>query len=216
MDETMQNFQGVYAGMASESNIRESFESVDLLLSVGLLKSDINMGGFTSKVDQASAIELHTDKTVVGFSEYPGVGMRGIFRRLVQTMDRLGITSRALLPAVQRKLPEGEPDDQIMTHDWLWPRITDYLHENDIVVTETGTAAFGIWDSGFKKGTKSISSLLWSSIGFTLGACEGAALAASEMTDASRRTVLFIGDGSFQLTAQELSTIIRYQLTPTM
>lgn len=39
----------------------------------------------------------------------------------------------------------------------------------------------------------------------------GAALAAKEL-GTERRTILFVGDGSFQLTAQELSAMIRSQL----
>jgi TPP-dependent 2-oxoacid decarboxylase len=31
-----------------------------------------------------------------------------------------------------------------------------------------------------------------------------------------RRTILFVGDGSFQLTAQEVSTMIRHDLKPIM
>lgn len=36
----------------------------------------------------------------------------------------------------------------------------------------------------------------------------------SQLANRTRRHVLFIGDGSFQLTAQELSTIVREELNP--
>src|SRR6202034_2250949 len=47
------------------------------------------------------------------------------------------------------------------------------------------------------------------SIGYTVGALLGTLCAAPE-----RRQILFVGDGSFQLTAQELSTILRHDLKP--
>jgi TPP-dependent 2-oxoacid decarboxylase len=50
---------------------------------------------------------------------------------------------------------------------------------------------------------------IWDSIGYTLGALLGTLKAAPE-----RRHILLIGDGSFQLTAQELSTILRHGLKP--
>jgi TPP-dependent 2-oxoacid decarboxylase len=50
---------------------------------------------------------------------------------------------------------------------------------------------------------------IWGSIGYTLGALLGTLKAAPE-----RRHILLIGDGSFQLTAQELSTILRHGLKP--
>lgn len=47
--------------------------------------------------------------------------------------------------------------------------------------------------------------------GWTGGACLGAAQAAQEQ---GRRTILFIGDGSLQLTVQEISTMIRVGVKP--
>jgi indolepyruvate decarboxylase len=57
--------------------------------------------------------------------------------------------------------------------------------------------------------THYIGQALYTSIGFSVPACLGAALAAPE-----RRPILFVGDGAFQMTCQELSTIIRHQLNP--
>ncbi|QSS55255.1 pyruvate decarboxylase [Histoplasma capsulatum var. duboisii H88] len=217
VDETLPQFQGIYVGEASTSIIREHFHASDLVLSIGPLKSDINTGCFTSKVDQITSIEFHAEKTIVGFSEFPGVRMKGVLRRLVNALDTLNIPAQIPLNSAKRKRVEEDiADHQELTHDWLWPKVAEFLKTNDIVITEAGTSNFGVWETRFKKGTIGISSVLWSSIGFSLGACQGAALAAKEMTDASRRTVLFIGDGSFQLTAQELSTIIRHKLTPTI
>ena len=53
------------------------------------------------------------------------------------------------------------------------------------------------------------------SIGYSVGAVLGAALAARELPDgAERRVILFVGEGSLQLTVQEISTIIRTGLKP--
>lgn len=57
--------------------------------------------------------------------------------------------------------------------------------------------------------------VLWGSIGWSVGAAQGAALAVKDL-EANRRTILFVGDGSFQLTAQEVSTMIRSGLNPIM
>ncbi|OJD17884.1 hypothetical protein AJ78_02056 [Emergomyces pasteurianus Ep9510] len=216
VDETLPQFQGIYVGEASPSIIRENFHASDLVLNIGPLKSDINTGCFTSKAEQLTNVEFHADKTIVGFSEFPGVGMKGVLSQLVNALDGLDIPGRISLNDAKRKRVDEIADHHELTHDWLWSKVTEYLRTNDIVITEAGTSNFGVWETRFKKGTIGISSVLWSSIGFSLGACQGAALAAREMTDASRRTVLFIGDGSFQLTVQELSTIIRHKLTPTI
>jgi indolepyruvate decarboxylase len=50
---------------------------------------------------------------------------------------------------------------------------------------------------------------LWAAVGYSLPALLGTLLAAPW-----RRQLLFIGDGAFQMTAQELSTILRRGLKP--
>ena len=61
----------------------------------------------------------------------------------------------------------------------------------------------------------SLNQTLWGSIGWSLPATQGAALATKDM-GANRRVVLFVGDGSIQLTCQELSTMLRHGLKPIM
>ena len=54
-----------------------------------------------------------------------------------------------------------------------------------------------------------VGSINWGSIGYSVGALLGALTAAPD-----RRHLLFIGDGSFQVSAQELSTILRHDHKP--
>jgi pyruvate decarboxylase len=84
---------------------------------------------------------------------------------------------------------------------------------------EVGTADYGLRDVPLPPSTKLFMPITWHSIGFMLPAAQGAALAQRELVESlidkdskNRRTILLIGDGSFQMTAQELSTIIRHGL----
>ncbi len=54
-----------------------------------------------------------------------------------------------------------------------------------------------------------VSQLIWGSIGYSVGSLLGTLAAAPD-----RRHLLFVGDGSFQLTAQEVSTILRHDYKP--
>jgi indolepyruvate decarboxylase len=91
----------------------------------------------------------------------------------------------------------------------FWHRLTKFLKEGDIVLAEQGTPFFGASTIPLPKQTTFIGQPLWGSIGFTLPALLGTQLAAPD-----RWNVLIIGDSSFQLTVQELSTILREQLNP--
>ena len=59
----------------------------------------------------------------------------------------------------------------------------------------------------------SLAQTLWGSIGWSVGAMFGAAMAARERKDEGR-TILFVGDGALQLTLQEIGTVLRQGLTP--
>jgi pyruvate decarboxylase len=193
--------------------VREQVETSDLILSIGAIKSDFNTAVFTYRIGQLNTIDFHSTLVRVRYSEYPDVNMKGVLRKVIQ---RIGTLKPNSVPYISNKLPavEQNSNEQKITHSWLWPTVGQWLKANDIVITETGTANFGIWETRFPPGVTAISQVLWGSIGYSIGACQGAALAAKEQGD--RRTILFVGDGSAQLTIQELSTMIRNKLNPIM
>lgn len=100
----------------------------------------------------------------------------------------------------------------------------------DIIITETGTSSFGLTNVALPSHSTYIAQILWGAIGWSVGACLGAALAATEGPE--RRTVLFVGDGSLQLvncfplfvrvvrklmdlqTLQEIGTMLRRGVYP--
>lgn len=214
VNETLPNYGGVYAGDGSNEGVRERVESSDLILSIGAVKSDFNTAGFTYRISQLSTIDFHSNYIRVKYSEYPGVRMQGVLKKIVTKMGKLNVQPG---PRPSNEIAyehKKVSTDAVITHNWLWPRVGQWLQPNDIVITETGTANFGIWETRFPEGVLALSQVLWGSIGYSVGACQGAALAAKET--GNRRTVLFVGDGSFELTAQEVSTMIRRNLKPIM
>ena len=211
VDETISTYGGVYAGEGSNPGVQERVETADLLLTIGQIKSDFNTAGFSYRTSQLKTIDFHSTYMRVRYSEYPGVGMKGVLRKLVAKLPKLNI--QAGPTQSENVIPKEEQNstDTVITHAWFWPRMGQWLKEGDIVLTETGTSNYGIFDTRFPKDVTNISQILWGSIGYSVGACQGAALAAKETGD-RRRTILFVGDGSFQLTAQEVSTMIRHNL----
>ncbi|KAH7095309.1 thiamine diphosphate-binding protein [Paraphoma chrysanthemicola] len=211
VDETLPNYGGVYAGDGSNAGVKERVESADLVLSIGAIKSDFNTAGFTIRMSQMNTIDFHSYQVKVRYSEYPGVRMNGVLAKVTQKLGKLNIEAG---PTPDNKIPQTEIDSSstAITHAWLWPRLGQWLRKDDVLITETGTSNFGIWETRFPANVNAISQVLWGSIGYATGATQGAALAAREK--GLKRTILFTGDGSFQLTAQEVSTMLRNNLTP--
>jgi len=77
--------------------------------------------------------------------------MQGVLRKITAKMGKLNVQPG---PVPKNEIPKEHRDmseDQIITHGWFWPRMGQWLKKNDIVVTETGTANFGIWKQGFQR-----------------------------------------------------------------
>lgn len=83
-------------------------------------------------------------------------------------------------------------------------RINAFIGEDTTVIAETGDSIFLAADLVMHHDVGFIGQAFYLSIGYALPATLGAALA-----DPSRRPVTFIGDGAFQMTAQELSSLCR-------
>lgn len=177
-------------------------------------QSDYNTAGFSYRTSQLNTIDFHSDHCIVRYSWYPGARMRGVLRKIISKVNPEELTAQPS-PNVANEVADNLDKTPAITQAWFWARVGGFLKEKDIVVTETGTANFGIWDTKFPSGVTALSQVLWGSIGWSVGACQGAALATKD-TGKNRRTILFVGDGSIQLTAQELSTMIRHGLNPIM
>ena len=107
-----------------------------------------------------------------------------------------------------------------ITQSWIWKRLGMFTRPGDIVIAESGTAQFGFPDATFSSGVTYVTQLYFGSIGYSVGCCLGAAIAQEEMQANDEtmkgRTILVVGDGSLQLTVQEIGTMIRVGLKPLM
>lgn len=124
--------------------------------------------------------------------------------------------SLASVPPFRAILPKAGEDpygEEIISHLYFWPRISKFIRPEDVVVTETGTSSFGALEMPLPAKAIYVSQILWGSIGWATGAAVGAAIAARERR-LRGRTLLFTGDGSLQLTVQELSTAMRHGVAP--
>lgn len=211
VDESYERYGGIYVGSISHPDIKEKVESAKLILSIGALKSDFNTGNFTYHIPASRTIELHSDHIRVQFAMFPGIGMKRLLPKLTTRLQPFheGAKQISVPPFV---FPVPQEDNDIISQSWLWPRMGQFFRPKDIIVAETGTSSFGVLEVPFPRGAVFVSQILWGSIGWTVGSTLGAALAGVDL--GYKRTILFIGDGSLQLTVQELSVMMRSGVKP--
>ncbi|MEU6773244.1 alpha-keto acid decarboxylase family protein [Streptomyces sp. NPDC046759] len=212
LDESARTFVGTYCGAASSERVLAAVEQADVLLSVGVRFSD-STTAFSHRVDAARTIDVQPFATHIGDQVFAPLPMRDAVRALTAVLAESGRSwARPDLPPASADRLAGDASrdsTDALRHATLWPAVQSFLREGDTVVAELGTSLFGAQAMRLPAGATFIGQPLWASIGYTLPAALGAQLAAP-----GRRTILLIGDGSAQVTAQELGTHLREGCTP--
>jgi len=145
------------------------------------------------------------DYVQVGLVRYSNIYMRDVLSALSNT-----------LPYKEYNFPTpvgmGDPiaeDSGEITPQYFYPRFEQLFRKNDIIIAETGTVSMGLGFALLPEGAQFHNQTLWGSIGWATPAAFGAAIAQQD-----RRLILITGEGSHQLTAQEISQFSRYGLKP--
>jgi indolepyruvate decarboxylase len=100
------------------------------------------------------------------------------------------------------------PTSQI-TISRLMGRINDALGQDIIVISDIGDALFAASDLVIHQRTEFLSPAYYTSMGFAVPATLGASVARPGL-----RVLAIVGDGAFQMTGMELSTIVRHHFDP--
>ncbi|NLZ58546.1 MAG: alpha-keto acid decarboxylase family protein [Corynebacterium sp.] len=205
MNEQHPLFLGTYNGAASTPQVKKAIEEADFLITTTPRFIEVNSGGFTHNLP-SSTLDFGDQHVSIGKEHFLGITVLELLDLLVERVPAGQKVKEMEAPAVQEWKVEEAAE---LTQARLWPRMARFLKEDDVVVAEAGTSNIGMGPHRLPTGTRYINSGIWGSIGFTLPATMGSQLAAPE-----RRHLLFIGDGSFHMTVQELSTILREDLKP--
>lgn len=210
LDEGHPNYMGMYGGKLINEPVREFVESSDCVLCIGVIPTDFNTGGFTANVDPLHRISIRQHQVVVGSNTYDNVEMKDVLAALSKKLSTTKINRTDVKGPKAHGLgkPVGKPEDKI-TAEYLYPRWQKMLRPDDILIAETGSASMGLISAEMPKGSTFQNQGLWGSIGWATPAAFGAALSSPK-----RRTILITGEGSHQLTAQEVGQFGRYGLKP--
>jgi TPP-dependent 2-oxoacid decarboxylase len=201
---------GTYFGAATRSDeAREAIDTASLLVMAGTVESDFTTGSFTHRYDSAHAVELAVGHARIGPVVYPGVRLEDSLAVLHQLVSKSQFAdASAVALTAPASVPAGNLAEPV-NHERFWARVQDWLPASTTVAAEIGTAFYGALDLRLPPESDLLGQPVWSSIGFALPAVLGAALARPD-----RRPVLFIGDGSAQLTVQELGTFYARGIRP--
>jgi indolepyruvate decarboxylase len=204
--ESSSQFVGIYAGVASAPATREAIEGSDCLFTVGYRRVESTTGFFTDKLP-ASAIHLNSTYVDTADKNFQGVYLGELLQSIVDSSSGMLTKEQPARPSKQLAfVPSNDP----LTQDAYWKAIQNFLRAGDVIVVEDGTSSAGFGRLTLPDDCIYITgAYVWCSIGYATPALLGAILASP-----GRRHILLTGEGSLQMTVQEISTVMRHDFKP--
>ena len=204
-------YLGVYEGAMGREEVRQYVESSDCVILLGAFMTDINLGIYTARLDPARSIYATSEKLSIRYHTYEDVRFKDFVRGLLRLPLRRRKLGRIPRPVqLSRHSPLAtRHSPRPLTVKRLFERLNAFLSDSTVVVADVGDALFGATDLFIRERTEFISPAYYTSMGFAVPASIGAQLANPKL-----RPLVLVGDGAFQMTGMELSTVARYKLNP--
>ncbi|MEX2114059.1 MAG: thiamine pyrophosphate-dependent enzyme [Pirellulales bacterium] len=206
ISETHPLFVGLYEGAMGNSEVTHFVEDSDCLLLLGTFMTDINLGIYTAKLDPGKCIYATSEQLRIRHHHYHNVLLNDFLRELAARRPR---PPKRPLPKVARLTSEKyvlEPKAPIgITR--LMARLNESLNDETVVIADIGDALFAATELVIRGHTEFISPAYYTSMGFSVPAALGTQMARPDL-----RSIAIVGDGAFQMTGMELSSLVRHKL----
>lgn len=200
-------YLGVYEGAVGRADVQQYVESADCVLMLGCFMTDINLGVYTAHLDANRTIYATSEKLSIRHHSFENVPFHSFFEALLGAS--LKRRQEPAMPKQQVKSGPDPSDDDRITIATLFSILNDFITDDMVVISDVGDCLFGAVDLKIHKRTEFLSPAYYASMGFGVPASLGAQLA-----DSSLRPLVLVGDGAFQMTGLELSTVVRLGLNP--
>ncbi|KAJ9693993.1 hypothetical protein PVL29_009793 [Vitis rotundifolia] len=199
-------FIGTYWGAVSTAFCAEIVESADAYIFAGPIFNDYSSVGYSLLLKKDKAIIVQPERVVV--ANGPAFGCILMKDFLKALSKRLKCNTTAYENYHRIYVPDGQPlrsdPKEPLRVNVLFQHIQKMLSSETAVIAETGDSWFNCQKLKLPKGCGYEFQMQYGSIGWSVGATLGYAQAVP-----NKRVISCIGDGSFQVTAQDVSTMIR-------
>jgi len=206
VDQTRSGYLGLYDAPPMHSETGLQIDSADALIRICLRHDETNHGSADPALCAPRLIDLQAASATVESDVYAPVDARDVLDRLCTELPRARTVANDSTVA-----PSGPflPKSGVaITQDRLWQAFSAFIEPDDTIAIDYGTAQ-AVAQLTLPVRTRTLMQTNWEAIGYTTPAVLGAQIA-----DPSGRYIQLIGDGAFQETAQEISTVIQHGLAP--
>ncbi|RLS35911.1 MAG: alpha-keto acid decarboxylase family protein [Planctomycetota bacterium] len=201
---------GLYEGGMGRREVTEFVESSDCRILLGTILTDIDLGIFTANLDPRRTIHATSDDLRISHHHFRGVLLEDFIRELARAKPKANPRQLPLGPAAVHG-PFTLQADAPITISRLIRRLDQALNDRTIVIADVGDALFASSELVIRGQTEYISPAYYTSMGFATPATVGACACRPEL-----KVVALIGDGAFQMTGMEASTLVARGMSPTL
>ncbi|HXX97515.1 MAG TPA: thiamine pyrophosphate-binding protein [Candidatus Bathyarchaeia archaeon] len=206
------SYIGVYEGAMGHQLVKQYVESSDCLILLGALMTDINFGISTTPIEQSNSIYVTSEKLSIKHHNFENVLLQDFLTKLIEAplirKDSVLVEKQGNAKKNNNKHFSAAKNQKI-TVKRLFERLNFSVTDNTIVIADVGDSLFGALDLTIHGQTEFLSPAYYCSMGFAVPAAIGAQLA-----NPTLRPIVIVGDGAFQMTGVEISTISRFALNP--
>eukprot|EP00930_Biecheleria_cincta_P055547 TRINITY_DN41865_c0_g1_i1.p1 TRINITY_DN41865_c0_g1~~TRINITY_DN41865_c0_g1_i1.p1 ORF type:complete len:581 (-),score=109.98 TRINITY_DN41865_c0_g1_i1:185-1927(-) len=202
---------GTYWGAVSSPVACEMVESADIYMFVGPRFNDYTTTGYSLLVQPTKMIEIREREVIVANQgTFHCINMRDVLSALAKRIKKNDASfvnyQRMFVPAALP--PNINQQESRLTTNVLFYHIQNMLTCDTAIIAETGDSWFNGQKLKLPEGCQYEFQMQYGSIGWSVGATLGMACG----LQGQKRVISLIGDGSFQMTAQEVSTMLRFAL----
>ncbi|OHB89381.1 MAG: hypothetical protein A3C38_02740 [Planctomycetes bacterium RIFCSPHIGHO2_02_FULL_50_42] len=197
------NFIGNYIGRLSPKPVRDYVERSDCILSLGTLPIDFGVAAAFASYTQ-NMIQATSEHVCVSHHCYQGINLVDVVEGLLKSkgLKRRSFEPPKKGPVKGKKLPAGKRLTVVSIIDEL----NNFLTNRHLVISDVGDCLFASIEL---KTDIFIGPAFYASMGFAVPGAIGA-----QMALPSRRPIVLVGDGCFQMTGVELATAKKLGLNP--
>ncbi|MEX1042124.1 MAG: thiamine pyrophosphate-binding protein [Pirellulaceae bacterium] len=208
VEETHPLYVGLYSGALGREEVTNYVEESDLVILLGTFMTDINMGVFTANLDPSRCIYATSEKLRIRHHHYHSVQLPDFIQELASREMR--VVQREIPDAIKMTMPPvGETTDAPIRIQRVMQMINPLLDDDTVVIADIGDALFAASELVTRGRSEFISPAYYTSMGYAVPATLGVQTARREA-----RVLAIVGDGAFQMTGMELSTIVRHRFDP--
>jgi indolepyruvate decarboxylase len=205
ISETHPLFVGLYGGAMGNDVVTRFVEESDCLLLLGTFMTDINLGIYTANLDPGKCIYATSEQLRIRYHHYHNVLLPDFMRELAARRPRPPRRSIPQVPSLATQKFVLKADEPIRVSRVI-ARLNESLDDETIVIADIGDALFSATELVIRGRTEFLSPAYYTSMGFSVPAALGTQMARPDL-----RTVVIAGDGAFQMTGSELSSLVRHK-----